>query len=119
MRGIRRSLGVAPARNKAPVTGRELRRLVLATPTESRAGLRDRAMMLIGQLGAFRRSELVALDVDDVEQLEDGLRIRIRRSKTDQEGAGDWKGIPRRSDPEVCPVRALQAWLQAARIESG
>jgi integrase len=76
-------------------------------------------MMLIGQLGAFRRSELVALDVDDVEQLEDGLRIRIRRSKTDQEGAGDWKGIPRRSDHEVCPVRALQAWLQVSGIESG
>lgn len=54
-----------------------------------------------------------------MEELEDGLRIRIRRSKTDQKSAGDWKGIPRRSDSEVCPVRALQTWLETSGFVSG
>jgi integrase len=79
-------------------------------------GLRDRALLLVGFAGAFRRSELVALDVSDVEVGEDGLTVTLRRSKTDQEGAGRKVGIPRGSTPETCPVRALRAWLETAAI---
>jgi site-specific recombinase XerC len=80
-------------------------------------GLRDRALLLLGFAGAFRRSELVALDVEDLEPCEAGLRVRIRRSKTDQEGVGTTIAIVAGS--VACPVQAVQAWLQAAGIMSG
>jgi integrase len=119
MRGIRRTLSVAPTRHKAPLGAAELRRLVQATPEGTLAGRRDRALLLVGHLGAFRRSELVALDLEDVEETGAGLGILVRRSKTDQEGEGLRKGIPRRSDPATCPVAALDRWLDGAGIESG
>lgn len=119
MRGIRRTLGTAPRNQKAPLSAAELRKLVATCPPETLAGRRDRALLLIGDLGAFRRSELVALDAEDVAETDAGLRIRLRRSKTDQEAAGTEKGIPRKADPEVCPARALRAWREAAGIEDG
>lgn len=119
MRGIRRSLGTAPRNRKAPIATGELRRLVATCPAETLAGRRDRALLLIGDLGAFRRSELVALDADDVIETDAGLRILVRRSKTDQEAEGHEKGIPRKADPEVCPVLALRAWRDAAGIQAG
>jgi integrase len=61
----------------------------------------------------------VALDVADVEEDSDGLRLVVRRSKTDQEGAGLLKGLPRKADPDLCPVRTLAAWLAAGGIEAG
>ena len=80
-------------------------------------GLRDRALLLLGFAGAFRRSELVALDCEDIEECETGMRITIRRSKTDQEGAGQTIAIVRGSI--ACPVAALKAWREAAGITSG
>jgi integrase len=74
---------------------------------------------LTGFAGAFRRSELVALDFEDVRSSSDGLVVTLRRSKTDQEGEGRKIGIPYGSNPETCPVRSLKAWLEAAAIESG
>ena len=82
-------------------------------------GLRDRALLLLGFAGAFRRSELVGLDVADVRFVRDGMVVSLRRSKTDQEGAGEQKAIAYGERPESCPVRALQAWLEAAAIASG
>jgi len=82
-------------------------------------GARDRALLLLGFAGAFRRSELVALDVADVQQTRDGLVVTIGRSKTDQEGAGRTVGIPYGGYPQSCPVRALQDWLAAAGIAQG
>jgi integrase len=67
--------------------------------------------------GAFRRSELVALDVADLEETEDGLRVTIRRSKTDQEGQGVTIAIVRGG--ACCPVKAVRAWLDAAGIAEG
>jgi integrase len=119
MRGIRRTLGVAPKHQKNPLTATELRRLVETAPPGTIAGRRDRALLLIGHLGAFRRSELVALDVPDVQDASDGLRLLVRRSKTDQEGEGLEKGIRRRRDPAICPVLALRAWFDAAGIVEG
>ena len=73
--------------------------------------------MLLGFAGAFRRSELVALDVSDVQETEAGLIVTIRRSKTDQEGYGRTIAIVRGSI--ACPVQAVRSWLDAAQIENG
>jgi site-specific recombinase XerD len=82
-----------------------------------RAGQRDRALILLGFAAALRRSELVALDVADLERAPDGIVLHIRRSKTDQDGAGQEIAVPRGS--KLKPCEALDAWLAAARITSG
>jgi integrase len=82
-------------------------------------GRRDRAILTLGWLGAFRRSELVALQVGDVMKTAEGLLVRVRRAKGDQEGRGGEKGIPYASRASLCPVRALEAWLGAAGIAAG
>jgi site-specific recombinase XerD len=80
-------------------------------------GLRDRALLLLGFAGALRRSELVALDVDDLEEAEGGLCIRIVRSKTDQEGQGAVIAIL--PGAIACPIKSVKAWLTAAKITDG
>lgn len=117
MAGIRRELGRAP-KKKAPVTLAELRAMVGAVRSDM-AGRRDRALLLVGFAGAFRRSELVGLDVADLRFTADGVTVTVARSKTDQEGQGLVKVIPALADVALCPVRALQAWLDAAAIQSG
>jgi integrase len=82
-------------------------------------GTRDRAIVLLGFAGAFRRSELVGLDTEDCAFGRDGLTVTLRRSKTDQEGQGRKIGIPYGSNPETCPVRVLQAWIGRAGITAG
>ena len=79
--------------------------------------LRDRALALLGFAGAFRRSELVALDVSDLQETEAGLIVTIRRSKTDQEGQGRTVAIVRGSI--ACPVQAVRNWLDASGIDDG
>jgi integrase len=81
--------------------------------------VRDRALLLVGFAGAFRRSEIVGLDVEDVRFVDAGLEITLRRSKTDQEGAGRLVGLPFGSRLETCPVRALRAWLDASGVDAG
>jgi site-specific recombinase XerD len=115
LRGIRRSLGTAPAR-KAPAVAETLRDMARVAQDRIK-GLRDRALLLLGFGGAFRRSELVALDVADIEETDEGLRVTIRRSKTDQEGQGVTIAIVRGG--ACCPVKALRAWLGAAGISEG
>jgi site-specific recombinase XerD len=115
VRGIRRSLGTAP-RKKTPATAERVIPMALGTGNGVKA-LRDRALLLLGFAGAFRRSELVALDCEDVEETAAGLKITIRRSKTDQDGAGQTIAIVRGS--VACPVAALKAWREAAGITEG
>jgi site-specific recombinase XerD len=115
--GIRRTHGTAPDR-KAPLVTAQLRRAV-AGLGDDLAGRRDRALLLLGFAGAFRRSELVALRVEDVAVVPEGLVVTLVRSKTDQEGAGRTVGIPYGPAPDVCPVRALTAWRSAAGISTG
>jgi site-specific recombinase XerD len=115
LRGIRRSVGSAKVR-KAPALAEHVKAMIAASP-DSLRGKRDRALVLLGFAGAFRRSELVALDVEDVEEVELGLRVLIRRSKTDQEGMGSVIAVMRGA--VACPVRALREWQRAAEIESG
>ncbi|MGH9454256.1 MAG: site-specific integrase [Terriglobia bacterium] len=75
--------------------------------------------MLVGFAGAFRRSELVGLNVEDFEFNDDGLVVHLRRSKTDPEGRGRKVGIPYGSTPATCPGRAVQAWLAVLKAENG
>jgi integrase len=82
-------------------------------------GLRDRALILLGFAGAFRRSELVGLDLGDCAFGKDGLTITLRRSKTDQDGEGRRIGIPFGSNPQTCPIRLLEAWIEQAGITAG
>jgi site-specific recombinase XerD len=117
LRGIRRTLGVAPLQ-KNPILVEDLRRMVATLP-EDLLGVRDRAMLLVGFAGAFRRSELVGLDLADVVFTVEGLEVTLRRSKTDQEGQGRKLGIPYGSTAGVCPVRCLKRWLEAAGIVDG
>ena len=111
--GIKRTHGTAP-RQKAPTRTKLIARM-LKPLGDSPTDVRDRALLLIGFAGAFRRSELVALNVDDITDTEDGLHIAVHRSKSDQEGAGDVVGIPYGSNPATCPVRAWRAWLEVRR----
>jgi site-specific recombinase XerD len=115
--GIRRGEGVAP-RQVAAATLDPLRSMLVALPNDLR-GLRDRAVLLIGFAAALRRSNLVALNVEDLEFESDGVILSVRRSKTDQEGRGTQIGIPMGAYAETCPVRALRGWLTAAQITSG
>jgi integrase len=84
---------------------------------DTAAGQRDRALLLLGFAGAFRRSELAALNVADLEFRPEGLRVTIRRSKTDQEGAGQVVAIVR--GHKACPVAAVETWLAFAQITQG
>lgn len=109
-----------------PLMAQDLRLIVQSLPRDPETNeltieaLRDRALLLIGWAGALRRSELVALTTADVEIVAgDGLRLIVRRSKTDQEGEGLVKGIPYGDHADTCPVMALRTWLQAAEIEGG
>ena len=117
MAGIRRMKGTAQIA-KTPVLVEDLRRMVGQLP-EGLLGVRDRALLLIGFSGAFRRSELVALDRGDVEFTRDGLVVVIRRSKTDQESESRKIGIPYGSNLATCPVRSLQEFLEQSGIVEG
>ena len=116
--GIRRTLGWAPDQKNAAITA-EVRAMVETLSPTSLLGVRDRALLLVGFAGAFRRSELVSLDVADVTFGRDGLIVQLRRSKTDQEGEGRKVGLPFGSNPLTCPVRSLRAWLESAAIARG
>jgi site-specific recombinase XerD len=135
IRGIRRTIGTATT-PKAPATNDRLLVMLASQKMESHRGkwvvesqgrrgangaslasLRDKALLLLGFAGAFRRSELVALDVADIEESAEGIRVTIRGGKTDQERTGSIVAIVRGS--VACPVEALKAWLNAANVCEG
>ena len=118
MKGILREQR-RPVRPAAALTSDEVRRLLATCDAAPKhlASLRDRALLLTGFAGGLRRSELVALDHDDFRIDREGMRLRIRHSKADQEGEGAEVGIARFA--RTCPVRAVEAWLRASRITYG
>ena len=116
MRGIRREHGAAQ-RQAAPLLREDLF-VVLGAMGDRLKDLRDRALLLIGFAGGLRRSELAAINLIDFERVREGIILTIRRSKTDQDGVGRRIGIPFGRTIH-CPVRALENWLSAARIEDG
>ncbi len=81
--------------------------------------LRDRSIILIGFGGGFRRTELISIDYEDLEFVPEGLKITIRRSKTDQFGEGMIKGLPYFPNEIYCPVTSLKKWLEVSKIKSG
>ncbi len=117
LKGIRRRHGTAPRKARAATTP-IVKALVSTCGDGALIDIRDRAVVLLGFASALRRSELVALEVDDVEFGADGARLRIRRSKGDPEGAGETVGVLA-TGTATCPVAALQMWLRAAGIASG
>ena len=81
--------------------------------------IRDRTIILIGFSGGFRRNEIVSLDYDDLEFVPEGLKITLRRSKTDQFGEGSLKGLPYFDNSKYCPVSSVKKWLETSNINSG
>jgi len=116
LKGIRRRTGVATER-KAPATARALHKMLKRIDTTTARGKRDRAILLIGFAAALRRSELVNLNLSDIERADGGILLTIRRSKTDQEGAGHVVAIPRGS--KLAPVAGLDDWLSATGRTTG
>jgi integrase len=92
--------------------------VVLAAMGDRLKDLRDRALLLIGFAGGLWRSELAAINLIDFERVREGIILTIRRSKTDQDGVGRKIGVPFGRTIH-CPVRALENWLSAARVEEG
>jgi integrase len=116
LRGICRKRGTAQ-RQARPLVKEDIL-LILTGIGEGCKAVRDAALLLIGFAGAFRRSELVGLNVEDLEFVHQGVIIHLKRSKTDQEGQGRKVGIPY-GRGHVCPVKALQTWLAEAGLTSG
>ncbi|MEN9933982.1 MAG: hypothetical protein RLZZ387_561 [Chloroflexota bacterium] len=118
MKGIKRQkaqAGEVVTQKEAAVTD-ILRQMVEALPNTP-SGVLDRALLLLGFAGAFRRSELVALNVGDLTFSREGLVVTVRRSKTDQTDEGQQKGIPYGSSPDTRTVRAMLDWLELAGIK--
>lgn len=118
MRGIRRSWARPPER-KAPAIDQDIKRMVDTVDQKTAKGLRDRALLLFGFAGAFRRSELVALNTWNLEYREEGVKVTIEVSKTDQEAQGQTIGIGRQSGSPYCPVPAMKDWLIVSGNERG
>ena len=116
MAGIRRSHGIAPVRKHAADADvlRDVLRTIAGNDLHS---VRDRALLAFGMAGAFRRSELVALRLADLEHVPEGLRVTIRHSKTDQDGAGATIAIP--EGRRLQPKALLDAWLEHGGISDG
>jgi site-specific recombinase XerD len=118
IKGIRRTLGTAQRRVKALVKDDLLETLVLSDQQQPMKAARDKALLLVGFAGAFRRSELVGIKTDDLEFTSQGCDVLLRRSKTDQEGEGRLVFIPY-AKGERCPVKALQHWLEVSGVCAG
>jgi site-specific recombinase XerD len=117
LKGIRNRYGTAKEK-KLAIRVSHIRQVPAVLP-DGIKGIRDFALILVGYTGAFRRSELVALDVADLDFVPQGVRIALRRSKTDQAGEGRVLDISYASNEKLCPVHALKKWLVSAQIEDG
>lgn len=118
MKGIRRAKGTAQE-GKSPIKVEHLRTIMSDLDPARPLDVRDRALLLVGFAGAFRRSELVGLNIEDIEFNDDGLVVQLKKSKTDPEGQGRGVGIPYGSTPATCPVRAMKDWLAVLKAEKG
>jgi len=118
--GIKRILG-SHQKAKKPILINELKLIinVINKEKEERKRLKNRALILLGFAGGFRRSELVSIGCDDVEFVKEGVKIFVKKSKTDQSGEGMIKGIPHFDNKDFCPVIALKKWLEQSKIKNG
>ena len=119
--GIKRKIG-SFQQGKKPILINQLKSIINVIDNEKTKEIkkiRDKTLILIGFGGGFRRSELVSIDYNDVELVSEGVKIVIRRSKTDQFGEGMVKGLPYFSNQNYCPVLHLKKWLELSNIKSG
>jgi len=118
--GIKRIKG-SYQKAKKPILINELKLIVNVIDKDKNEENRfkNKALVLIGFAGGFRRSELVAIVYEDVEFVSEGVKIFVKRSKTDQSGEGMTKGIPYFSNPDYCPVISLKNWIEKSEIKSG
>lgn len=118
MKALRKTIGIAQ-KQKRPATKRIMNAFLSEMEGDRLIDIRNRALLVIGYAGAFRRSELAALNVEDIERDNEGIYIIVRKGKTDQEGQGLKKFIYYGERASQCPVRLLDAWLRAAGITEG
>ena len=119
--GIKRRKG-SIQKGKKPILISHLKNLIDVIDQQNNQDikkLRDRSIILIGFSGGFRRNEIVSLNYDDLDFVEEGLKIQIRRSKTDQFGEGSVKALPYFDSSKYCPVVSLKNWIEISKIESG
>ena len=118
--GIKRKMGVKQI-SKKPLLINDLRLIIQVIDEEKNEykKYQNRALLLIGFAGGFRRSELVNIDYEDVEFVNEGVKIFIKRSKTDQSGEGSIKAIPYFNNETYCPVKTLKKWLNEEKIKTG
>jgi len=118
--GIKRAKGTHQ-KAKKPILINDLKALINAIDKETKdiVRLKNRALILIGFAGGFRRSELVEINFQDIDFVTEGLKIFVKRSKTDQSGEGMTKGIPYFSNQNYCPVISLKKWLEKSNIKEG
>ncbi|MEK5183274.1 site-specific integrase [Paenibacillus sp. FSL P4-0288] len=117
MSGIRRRYG-SNENGKKPLLVGDILSMLKQIPDNVK-GSRDKALLLIGFAGAFRRSELVNLDVEDIRIDQKGLVVMIKKSKTDQYGQGQSVGIPFGRNKDTCPVEAYRSWLRISNLQKG
>ena len=119
--GIKRRKG-SIQKGKKPLLISNLKQLINVIDQQNNQDikkLRDRSIILIGFSGGFRRNEIVSLDYDDLDFVEEGLKIQIRRSKTDQFGEGSIKALPYFDSSKYCPIISLKNWIEISKIKSG
>jgi site-specific recombinase XerD len=119
--GIKRRKG-SIQKGKKPILINDLKLIIKAIDDElieEIKKLRDKSIVLIGFSGGFRRSEIVSLDIEDLDFVSEGLKITIRKSKTDQFGEGSLKALPYFNNQEYCPVINLKKWIKISKIENG
>ena len=119
--GIKRRKG-SIQKSKKPILINDLKLLINVIDKQNKEEikiLRDRSMILIGFSGGFRRNEIVSLDFDDLDFVKEGLKINLKRSKTDQFGKGSVKALPYFDHPQYCPVVSLKKWLEISKINTG
>ena len=119
--GIRRVKG-SIQKGKKPILIKHLKSIINVINQQNIDEIkkaRDKSIVLLGFGGGFRRTELISIDHEDLEFVPEGLKITIKRSKTDQLGEGMMKGLPFFTNPEYCPVINLKKWLELSKIKSG
>lgn len=118
MKSIRRKIGTFQ-QGKEPIMKEDLLGIISLLKTENLVDLRDKTLLLIGFMGAFRRSELVGIQVKDLTFERRGLEIFIPHSKADQEGRGSLVALPFLSNKKICPVQTMKQWLEVSGIVQG
>ena len=119
--GIKRRKG-SIQKGKKPLLINHLKKIINLIDEQNedkKKKLRDKSLILVGFSGGFRRNEIVSLNYDDLEFVTEGLKIHLKKSKTDQFGEGTLKGLPYFENSQYCPVKSVKEWIKVSKINSG